>query len=106
MIRRPPRSTLFPYTTLFRSVLLRFRRQRVRTLGHRIERASGRRVHDQERHQGHGQERRREPQNTGQYVVEQPGPPVTSPSRQWCDDKVTVWLLFGRAVARVKLPFP
>src|SRR5687768_17790997 len=25
MIRRPPRSTLFPYTTLFRSVLLAFR---------------------------------------------------------------------------------
>src|SRR5258708_19200787 len=25
MIRRPPRSTLFPYTTLFRSVLLRTR---------------------------------------------------------------------------------
>src|SRR2546422_6548864 len=25
MIRRPPRSTLFPYTTLFRSLLLRFR---------------------------------------------------------------------------------
>src|SRR3712207_7144552 len=25
MIRRPPRSTLFPYTTLFRSVLLRHR---------------------------------------------------------------------------------
>src|SRR3989441_6003284 len=24
MIRRPPRSTLFPYTTLFRSALLRF----------------------------------------------------------------------------------
>src|SRR3989475_6750928 len=24
MIRRPPRSTLFPYTTLFRSVALRF----------------------------------------------------------------------------------
>src|SRR3712207_7250033 len=24
MIRRPPRSTLFPYTTLFRSVLVRF----------------------------------------------------------------------------------
>src|SRR2546426_6628895 len=24
MIRRPPRSTLFPYTTLFRSVLCRF----------------------------------------------------------------------------------
>src|SRR5258708_19115255 len=27
MIRRPPRSTLFPYTTLFRSVLLGPRRQ-------------------------------------------------------------------------------
>src|SRR2546430_11544146 len=27
MIRRPPRSTLFPYTTLFRSVLDRNRRQ-------------------------------------------------------------------------------
>src|SRR2546427_3381779 len=26
MIRRPPRSTLFPYTTLFRSSLLRIRR--------------------------------------------------------------------------------
>src|SRR2546429_6594508 len=29
MIRRPPRSTLFPYTTLFRSVLLRGRRAKV-----------------------------------------------------------------------------
>src|SRR2546430_4923351 len=27
MIRRPPRSTLFPYTTLFRSVLVRGRRR-------------------------------------------------------------------------------
>src|SRR2546422_8293297 len=27
MIRRPPRSTLFPYTTLFRSVLARRQRQ-------------------------------------------------------------------------------
>src|SRR5258708_14941592 len=26
MIRRPPRSTLFPYTTLFRSILLQCRR--------------------------------------------------------------------------------
>src|SRR5258708_29711789 len=26
MIRRPPRSTLFPYTTLFRSVLIAFNR--------------------------------------------------------------------------------
>src|SRR5436189_4391229 len=29
MIRRPPRSTLFPYTTLFRSVALEPRRHRV-----------------------------------------------------------------------------
>src|SRR5688572_32704458 len=27
MIRRPPRSTLFPYTTLFRSMLLRVRQE-------------------------------------------------------------------------------
>src|SRR5438552_14641113 len=26
MIRRPPRSTLFPYTTLFRSIMFSFRR--------------------------------------------------------------------------------
>src|SRR2546430_5797217 len=30
MIRRPPRSTLFPYTTLFRSVLHPLRRRRAR----------------------------------------------------------------------------
>src|SRR5688572_30851295 len=29
MTRRPPRSTLFPYTTLFRSVLFRLRRHHV-----------------------------------------------------------------------------
>src|SRR3712207_8215146 len=28
MIRRPPRSTLFPYTTLFRSLYQRYRKQR------------------------------------------------------------------------------
>src|SRR2546430_12690603 len=31
MIRRPPRSTLFPYTTLFRSFHRRFRMSRLRT---------------------------------------------------------------------------
>src|SRR5438876_7825926 len=31
MIRRPPRSTLFPYTTLFRSIILR--RLRLRRVG-------------------------------------------------------------------------
>src|SRR2546430_7368434 len=30
MIRRPPRSTLFPYTTLFRSPCARYRRRRSR----------------------------------------------------------------------------
>src|SRR2546430_5555048 len=30
MIRRPPRSTLFPYTTLFRSWPLRLRRRHIR----------------------------------------------------------------------------
>src|SRR5256885_9129345 len=37
MIRRPPRSTLFPYTTLFRSVLLRWAN---RAIG-RVRTASG-----------------------------------------------------------------
>src|SRR5258708_18018648 len=32
MIRRPPRSTLFPYTTLFRSVLAS-----IRQIGHRVD---------------------------------------------------------------------
>src|ERR1039458_6939723 len=31
MIRRPPRSTLFPYTTLFRSLVAIFRRERTAT---------------------------------------------------------------------------
>src|SRR2546427_7114431 len=34
MIRRPPRSTLFPYTTLFRSFLERQARQAPAFLGH------------------------------------------------------------------------
>src|SRR5260370_852051 len=33
MIRRPPRSTLFPYTTLFRSALFRQRCRRMRQRG-------------------------------------------------------------------------
>src|SRR3712207_8293989 len=35
MIRRPPRSTLFPYTTLFRSLLVVGQRQPVDQVGHR-----------------------------------------------------------------------
>src|SRR3712207_7513357 len=37
MIRRPPRSTLFPYTTLFRSLAQRLRVLRV-VLGHGLKR--------------------------------------------------------------------
>src|SRR5258705_4334707 len=38
MIRRPPRSTLFPYTTLFRSLLGRLRRGRAPHLArHRVD---------------------------------------------------------------------
>src|SRR2546430_13228525 len=36
MIRRPPRSTLFPYTTLFRSVMPRFRDRHVEAVVHPI----------------------------------------------------------------------
>src|SRR2546425_3774989 len=38
MIRRPPRSTLFPYTTLFRSDLLQVRYEMLRR--HSVERVS------------------------------------------------------------------
>src|SRR2546422_4548429 len=42
MIRRPPRSTLFPYTTLFRSLALaRGSRQRVEDAARLVETAGG-----------------------------------------------------------------
>src|SRR2546427_4794494 len=47
MIRRPPRSTLFPYTTLFRSR----RRDREASQGGD---AAGRHRHDRHPHDGHG----------------------------------------------------
>src|SRR3989449_2434470 len=37
MIRRPPRSTLFPYTTLFRSTLARDPRRKTRPFFSRLE---------------------------------------------------------------------
>src|SRR5256886_17068642 len=37
MIRRPPRSTLFPYTTLFRSPFLFFHRRRAKASASRAE---------------------------------------------------------------------
>src|SRR5438132_9934687 len=45
MIRRPPRSTLFPYTTLFRSFLARWKANGVRGLenrSHAVERMAHR----------------------------------------------------------------
>src|SRR2546429_6640167 len=39
MIRRPPRSTLFPYTTLFRSLADQARVEPVFSLGRRVEAA-------------------------------------------------------------------
>src|SRR2546421_9023762 len=42
MIRRPPRSTLFPYTTLFRSLLLQV--NRLRDEGNRRGRSAGEHV--------------------------------------------------------------
>src|SRR2546430_16142075 len=39
MIRRPPRSTLFPYTTLFRSEAVRHRERWMKQRRHRLEEA-------------------------------------------------------------------
>src|SRR3712207_7712373 len=50
MIRRPPRSTLFPYTTLFRSLCPRLRRQ----LGHGFGRGELRGVGDRGERQAEG----------------------------------------------------
>src|SRR3989442_3684507 len=44
MIRRPPRSTLFPYTTLFRSLLYRLWRAPARTVSQKSARHSKPRV--------------------------------------------------------------
>src|SRR2546426_3601672 len=48
MIRRPPRSTLFPYTTLFRSHFLRGERRPGQQLKCRIEPAGGRTLRSEE----------------------------------------------------------
>src|SRR5256885_5049420 len=49
MIRRPPRSTLFPYTTLFRSLRLLRAARGARVLGRRAARAGEDRRHDRAR---------------------------------------------------------
>src|SRR2546426_8630684 len=48
MIRRPPRSTLFPYTTLFRSIVLPGRPNKSTTMGRdKIKSSSLHRVHEE-----------------------------------------------------------
>src|SRR2546430_13344886 len=64
MIRRPPRSTLFPYTTLFRSAQLVQRQQgnvvRFRVRPHVLGRPSCERAHLAQRFPGRQPERRSE----------------------------------------------
>src|SRR2546429_4059472 len=50
MIRRPPRSTLFPYTTLFRSRHRRRRRRPVRARVHRLHLPGPQPCHRSEEH--------------------------------------------------------
>src|SRR3712207_8375210 len=63
MIRRPPRSTLFPYTTLFRSTRARPRRPRGRHGGRAPARRGGRgaRRSSRQGHRGGGRARRTNP---------------------------------------------
>src|SRR5689334_23740101 len=62
MIRRPPRSTLFPYTTLFRSQLPRLRRARRRSARHRRRGRVLRQTDESSR--GRGDLRRRDRKST------------------------------------------
>src|SRR5215510_16216753 len=65
MIRRPPRSTLFPYTTLFRSHLVQVlgaRTQHLLVLGH------GRELGDGVAHQERSEEHTSELQSRGHLV--------------------------------------
>src|SRR3712207_8269502 len=50
MIRRPPRSTLFPYTTLFRSVAERAGDDEVQAVGHEARRRGARAEQREEQH--------------------------------------------------------
>src|SRR2546429_2676375 len=80
MIRRPPRSTLFPYTTLFRSVDRDD--ERGAQIGGRGEQAVSIRGNVPARVTGpprisenHPDERLRREQRTGEHTAEPPSPP-------------------------------
>src|SRR5258707_3200245 len=66
MIRRPPRSTLFPYTTLFRSPGTAVRRQRGGDRGERVRRPPAHPVA-----RGRTRRRRRAPQPRPAYRSEE-----------------------------------
>src|SRR5438034_4413676 len=68
MIRRPPRSTLFPYTTLFRSSPRCLRSQSSRTSARRIERSSDRASWSRPRSAGRSEEHTSELQSHSDLV--------------------------------------
>src|SRR3712207_7451387 len=74
MIRRPPRSTLFPYTTLFRSGRPRPRRRRGKVLGARGDEGGRRLARPAAPAQRHAEGHRRSEEHTSelqsrQYLV-------------------------------------
>src|SRR2546426_12801317 len=74
MIRRPPRSTLFPYTTLFRSADQAHRAQRLRRLSHAPGRGGARRNRDRHtlpvsRRDGAGRDRKSIRLNSSHLVI-------------------------------------
>src|SRR3712207_9467736 len=74
MIRRPPRSTLFPYTTLFRSPLFSSWVRRTRPCrAHTGGRASGAAQQDEGDRRGGQQQRRRDAGGGAQGVEERRG---------------------------------
>src|SRR5213076_52961 len=62
-------------------VFLRLRRQGVRALGHGVEWAAWRGVHDQEGHERHREQGRYQPQDAGDDVLEHALPPTPRSER-------------------------
>src|SRR6266511_5632566 len=76
MIRRPPRSTLFPYTTLFRSNRARAGGSRRHALGHGLAESAEQQAADapasEAAHADRGGELRIDHRSLGQDAVERP----------------------------------